>query len=274
VEFDLSVNIEDAANDVRDRVSRATANLPKDVDPPVVAKADADANPIYFINVKSADRDILSLNEIVTRDIKEKFQTVAGVSAVQLWGEKKFAMRLRIDPDKLASYRLTAPDIVSALSKQNIELPSGSIEGAMTELTVRTQGRLTTPEEFNNLILREEGDRVVKFSDVGYAELAPENEKTVFKRDLVPMIAVAVIPQPGANQIQIVDDIEKKLVQIKAALPSDVRSRRNHYHCHRFSSLDYLPFPTRLAFNLDSVNSYSCILDWLVFYHVCNGLFY
>ena len=223
VEFDLSVNIEDAANDVRDRVSRATANLPKDVDPPVVAKADADANPIYFINVKSAERDILSLNEIVTRDIKEKFQTVAGVSAVQLWGEKKFAMRLRIDPDKLASYRLTAPDIVSALSKQNIELPSGSIEGAMTELTVRTQGRLTTPEEFNNLILREEGDRVVKFSDVGYAELAPENEKTVFKRDLVPMVAVAVIPQPGANQIQIVDDIEKKLVQIKAALPKDVQ---------------------------------------------------
>jgi hydrophobe/amphiphile efflux-1 (HAE1) family protein len=222
VEFDLSVNIEDAANDVRDRVARSLANLPKDVDPPVVAKADADSNPIYFINVKSKNRDLLELNEIVTRNIKEKFQTVTGVSSVQIWGEKKYAMRLRIDPVKLASFRLTAPDIVNALTKQNIELPSGSIEGAMTELTVRTQGRLTTAEDFNNLILREEGDKVVKFNDVGFAELAPENEKTFFKRDLVPMVAVAVIPQPGANQIQIVDDIKKKLVQIKNTLPDDV----------------------------------------------------
>lgn len=222
VEFDLSVNIEDAANDVRDRVARSLANLPKDVDPPVVAKADADSNPIYFINVKSKNRDLLELNEIVTRNIKEKFQTVTGVSSVQIWGEKKYAMRLRIDPVKLASFRLTAPDIVNALSKQNIELPSGSIEGAMTELTVRTQGRLTTAEDFNNLILREEGDKVVKFNDVGFAELAPENEKTYFKRDLVPMVAVAVIPQPGANQIQIVDDVKKKLVQIKNTIPDDV----------------------------------------------------
>ena len=222
VEFDLSVDIEDAANDVRDRVARSLANLPKDVDPPVVAKADADSSPIYFINVKSEKRDLLDLNEIVTRNIKEKFQTVTGVSSVQIWGEKKYAMRLRIDPVKLSSYRLTAPDIVNALNKQNIELPSGSIEGAMTELTVRTQGRLTTPEDFDNLILREEGDKVVKFSDVGYTELAPENEKTFFKRDMVPMVAVAVIPQPGANQIQIVDDIKKKLVQIQSTIPADI----------------------------------------------------
>jgi hydrophobe/amphiphile efflux-1 (HAE1) family protein len=222
VEFDLSVDIEDAANDVRDRVARSLANLPKDVDPPVVAKADADSNPIYFINIKSAKRDLLDLNELVTRNIKEKFQTIKGVSSVQIWGEKKYAMRLRIDPVRLSSYRLTAPDIVNALTKQNIELPSGSIEGAMTELTVRTQGRLTTPDDFNNLILREEADKVVKFSDVGFAELAPEVEKTFFKRDMTPMIAVAVIPQPGANQIQIVDDIEKKMTQIRATLPDDI----------------------------------------------------
>jgi hydrophobe/amphiphile efflux-1 (HAE1) family protein len=222
VEFDLAVDIEDAANDVRDRVARSLANLPKDIDPPVVAKADADSNPIYFINVKSEKRDLLDLNEIVTRNIKEKFQTVTGVSSVQIWGEKKYAMRLRIDPVKLSSYRLTAPDIVNALNKQNIELPSGSIEGAMTELTVRTQGRLITPQDFDNLILREEGDKVVKFSDVGHTELAPENEKTFFKRDMVPMVAVAVIPQPGANQIQIVNDIKKKLVQIQSTIPADV----------------------------------------------------
>ncbi len=225
VEFDLSVNIEDAANDVRDRVSRAMGQLPKDVDPPIVAKADADANPIFNINVFSSTRDLLSLNELATRNIKEKFQTIPGVSSVQLWGEQKYAMRLHIDPERLASFRLTAPDIVNALAKQNIELPSGSIEGANTELTVRTQGRMTTEEDFNNLIIKEEGDRSVKFSDVGRAELSPENNKTFFKRDLKPMISIAVIPQPGSNQIQIVDAIHKKVEQIRLTLPADVEMK-------------------------------------------------
>ncbi|WP_395767661.1 efflux RND transporter permease subunit, partial [Aquirufa sp.] len=222
VEFDLAVNIEDAANDVRDRVSRSMALLPKDVDPPVVSKADADSNPIYNLNIYSSTRDLLSLNEIATRNVKEKLQTIPGVSSVQMWGEKKYAMRLHIDPERLASFRLTAPDIVSALTKQNIELPSGSIEGNNTELTVRTQGRMTSVEDFNNLIIREEGDRSVKFSDVGNAELAPENEKTFFKRDMVPMISIAVIPQPGSNQIEIVDQIHKKFKQIQTTIPSDV----------------------------------------------------
>jgi multidrug efflux pump len=139
-----------------------------------------------------------------------------------MWGEKKYAMRLNIDPERLASFRLTAPDIVNALTKQNIELPSGSIEGNNTELTVRTQGRLATVEDFNNLIIREEGDRIVKFSDVGNAVIAPENEKTFFKRDMVPMISIAVIPQPGSNQIEIVDQIHKKMKQIQTTIPSDV----------------------------------------------------
>jgi multidrug efflux pump subunit AcrB len=183
VEFELSIDIENAANDVRDRVSRAMAILPKDVDPPVIAKADADSNPIFFINIKSEGRSLLNLNEWVQRNIREKFQTVPGVSSVMIWGEKKYAMRMRIDPVKLSAFRLTPMDITNALSKQNIELPSGSIEGENTELTVRTIGRMTTEEDFNNLIIREEGDRVVKFQDVGTAQLAPENEKTFFKRD-------------------------------------------------------------------------------------------
>jgi multidrug efflux pump len=222
VEFELSVDIEDAANDVRDRVSRAVANLPKDVDPPVVAKADADANPIYFINIKSQKRDLLALNEWVQRNIREKFQTVAGVSSVAIWGEKKYAMRLRIDPVRLASYKLTPMDIAAALAKQNIELPAGSIEGRSTELTVRTLGRLTSPRDFEEMVLQETGDRVVQFKDVGTAELAPENERTFFKRDGTPMLAVAVIPQPGANQIEIVNLVEQKLQQIKVSTPSDI----------------------------------------------------
>jgi multidrug efflux pump len=198
------------------------ALLPKDVDPPVVSKADSDSSPIYNLNIYSDTRDLLSLNEIATRSVKEKLQTIPGVSSVQMWGEKKYAMRLNIDPERLASFRLTAPDIVNALTKQNIELPSGSIEGNNTELTVRTQGRLATVEDFNNLIIREEGDRIVKFSDVGNAVIAPENEKTFFKRDMVPMISIAVIPQPGSNQIEIVDQIHKKMKQIQTTIPSDV----------------------------------------------------
>lgn len=223
VEFELDVNIEDAANDVRDRVSRAVANLPPDADPPVVAKADADASPIYFIQLLSSKRSLLEVNDIANRQFRERFQTIPGVSSVQIWGEKKYAMRLRIDPVKLASYRLTAIDIANALRTQNVELPSGSVEGATTELTVRTLGRLSTASDFNNLILKETADQVVKFQDVGYAELAPEVERTMFKRDGVPMVAVAVIPQPGANQIEIANDVYVKLDQIKRDLPPDLK---------------------------------------------------
>ncbi len=210
VEFDLGVDMEAAANDVRDRVSGAQRNLPPDVDPPNVSKADADASPIWFINVQSATRPLLDLNDIVTRQFKEKFQTVTGVSSVQIWGEQKYSMRLRIDPAKLAAYRLTSIDVSSALARQNVELPSGSIEGQNMELTVRTLGRLRTVEDFDNMIIKEEANRIVRFKDVGRAELAPENERTEFKRDGVPMVALAVIPQPGANHISIVERSEQE----------------------------------------------------------------
>ena len=263
VEFELSVDIENAANDVRDRVSRALANLPKDVDPPIVAKADADASPIYFINVHSAKRDLLDLNEICQRQIREKFQTVPGVSSVMIWGEKKYAMRLRIDPAKLSSYKLTPLDISNALAKQNIELPAGSIEGANTELTVRTIGRLTSPHDFDEMILREEGDRVVKFKDVGFAELAPENEKTFFKRDGVPMLAIAVVPQPGSNQIEIVNRIEDKLKQIKQVVPADVIIELG-YDNTRFvrTSITEVKDTIILAFALVALIIFLFLRDW------------
>ncbi|WP_428664652.1 efflux RND transporter permease subunit [Runella sp.] len=222
VEFDLGVDLETAANDVRDRVSRSLGLLPRDIDPPIVSKADADSNPIFFLNVKTEKRSMLELNDIVERQIKERLQTVAGVSSIQVWGEKRYSMRLWIDPLKLASYRLTAIDVLNALTRQNIELPSGTIEGASTELTVRTLGRLTTVEEFNGLIVKEEEDRVVKFRDVGRAELGPENERTLMRRDGIPMVGVAVVPQPGANQIAIVDEVYKRFEQIKKELPPDI----------------------------------------------------
>ncbi|MEL6183573.1 MAG: efflux RND transporter permease subunit [Myxococcota bacterium] len=180
--------LETAANDVRDKVSQAVGDLPPDADPPIVSKADADASPIIFLNIQSDSRSLLELSEIAENTFKERLQTINGVSQIRIWGEKRYAMRLWINPDQLAAYQLTPLDVQNALQRENIELPSGSVEGLTTELTVRTQGRLTTPEEFNNLTIKEVNGRLVRFRDIGYAELGPENLRTVLKRDgdLVP----------------------------------------------------------------------------------------
>ncbi|MCX6149548.1 MAG: efflux RND transporter permease subunit [Ignavibacteriales bacterium] len=222
VEFNLGVDLEAAANDVRDKVSRAMRNLPTDVDPPVVTKAEADASPIVFLSVKSNSRNLLDLSRIANDVFKERLQTIPGVSQVVIWGEKKYSMRLWLDPKKLSAYNLTPLDVQNALNTENIELPSGRIEGASTELTVRTLGRLVSPDDFNNLILKEENGNVVKLSDVGEAVLGPENERTILKRDGIPMVGVVVIPQPGSNHIEIVDQFYKVIEQLKKDVPPDL----------------------------------------------------
>jgi multidrug efflux pump len=221
-EFDVTVDIEAAANDVRDRVSRAQRSLPADVDPPTVSKADADAFPILFLSVKSEKRNLLELSDIAQNIFKERIQTIPGVSQVGIWGERRFSMRLWMDPAKLGAYKITPLDIRNALARENIELPSGRIEGSNTELTVRTLGRLSTVEEFNNLIIRESDKVIVRFRDVGYAELYPENDRSILRRDGIPMVGVVVIPQPGANHIQIADEFYKRVEQIKKDLPEDI----------------------------------------------------
>lgn len=221
-EFDVTVDIEAAANDVRDRVSRAQRSLPADVDPPTVSKADADAFPILFLSVKSDKRNLLELSDIAQNTFKERIQTIPGVSQVGIWGERRFSMRLWMDPAKLGAYKITPLDIRNALARENIELPSGRIEGSNTELTVRTLGRLSTVEEFNNLIIRESDKVIVRFRDVGYAELYPENDRSILRRDGIPMVGVVVIPQPGANHIQIADEFYKRVEQIKKDLPGDI----------------------------------------------------
>lgn len=222
VEFSLEVDLEAAANDVRDKVSGAQYLLPRDADPPVVQKADADSDPIIFINLGSPKRPIMELSDIAENIFKERLQTIPGVSSVSVWGSKRPAMRLWMDPTKLAAYQISPLDIRNALTRENVELPSGRIEGNATELTVRTLGRLVTPSDFNNLVVRQEGDRVIRFSDVGRAELGPENLRTGLLRDGVPTVGNAVIPQPGTNHIEIVDEVYKRIEQIKKDLPSDI----------------------------------------------------
>jgi len=222
VEFDLEIDMETAANDVRDRVSRAQRNLPPDAEPPTVQKADADASPIVFLNVNSERRNLLELTSIAENIFKEQLQTIPGVSEIRIWGSREYAMRLWMDPIKLAAYGVTPLDVQQALSRENVELPSGRIEGSTTELTVRTMGRLTSPEEFNNLIIREDEGRKVRFQDIGYAELGAQNERTVLKRNGVPMVGVVAIPQPGSNQLSIADEFFVRVDRIKRDLPEDI----------------------------------------------------
>ena len=222
VEFELSVDMETAANDVRDKVSRAQRYLPRDADPPTVAKADADADPIMQVTVGSPTRSLLELSEIAELTVKERLQTIANVSAVEIWGENRYAMRLWLDPVRMASYRITPMDVKNALDRENIELPAGSIEGDDLEQAIRTMGLMQTPEEFNNMIIIEDDFRIVRFGDVGTAELDPENRKNILRLNGLPMVSCVVIPQPGANQIVIADEVRLRLEQMKKDLPEDV----------------------------------------------------
>ncbi len=222
VEFQLSVDLETAANDVRDKVSQAQRFLPRDCDPPTVSKADADAEPILNVAVKSPKRSLLELSEIAELTLKEQLQTISGVSAVSIWGEKRYAMRIWLDPVKLAGYQMTPLDVRNAIERENVELPAGSIEGNTTELTIRTLGLMTTPEEFNNLILKQSGDQLIRVRDIGRAELGAEDLRGIMKINGVPMVSTVIIPQPGANHIDIVDDVYERLEFIKKDLPDDV----------------------------------------------------
>jgi multidrug efflux pump len=224
VEFDLDMDLEAAANDVRDRVSQAVRNLPADADPPIVVKSNADSNPILSMTMQSDQRSMLELSEIANNNFKERLQTIPGVSEIRIWGEKKYSMKLQLDPVKMAGYRITPSDVRAALDRENVELPSGRIEGYRTELTIRTMGRLETPEQFNDLILREENGVVVRLRDVGRAELMPENERSLLRGNgAIPQVGIAVTPQPGSNYIAIADEFHKRFEQIKKDLPDDLR---------------------------------------------------
>ncbi len=222
VEFELSVDMETAANDVRDKVSRAQRFLPRDCDPPTVSKADADATPIMQISVRSDTRSLMEVSEIADLTVKERLQTIQDVSGVSIWGEKRYSMRLWLDPDKMAGYGVTPMDVKNAIDKENVELPSGRIEGDKIELSIRTLGLMSTPYEFNNVIIKKNGSQIVRFQDIGRAELGPEDTRSAFRKDGVPMVVVVIVPQPGANHIMIADEAIQRVEQLKKDLPEDV----------------------------------------------------
>ena len=263
VEFELSVDLETAANDVRDKVSQAMRLLPRDCDPPIVTKADADANPILFLTVESGKRSLLELSEIADLTLKQQLQTISGVSAVSIFGEKRYSMRLWIDPVKLAGYQLTPMDVRNAINRENVELPSGTIEGTNTQLTIRTLGLMTTPKEFNDMIIKQSGDQIVRFQDIGRAELGPEDIRGILKRDGVPMAMIAIIPQPGSNHIEIVDEVFTRLEYIKKDLPDDVTVNVNYDNTQYIrSSINEVKHTIYIAFALVVVIIYFFLRSW------------
>lgn len=222
VEFNLNTDLETAANDVRDKVSQAIKQLPQDIDaPPVVSKADANSDPIISMTLLSNTRSLLEVSDYAENVIAQNFQTISGVSNVQIWGQRRYAIRIRLLPDKLASYNLTPLDIKNALSKENIDLPSGKIEGDKTELTVNTNAKLSSVTEFESMIVKEEKQVIVRLRDVAFVELGSENESTILKESGIPMVGIALIPLPGANYIDISDEFYKRYNQLKSELPKD-----------------------------------------------------
>ena len=265
VEFELSVDLETAANDVRDKVSRAQRYLPRDCDPPTVSKADADATPILMVAIQSDKRSLLEISEIADLTVKEQLQTIPNVSGVEIWGEKKYSMRLWLDPIKMSGYGITPMDVKNAVDRENVELPSGSIEGDNTELSIRTLGLMHTAEEFNNLIIKENSNRIVRFSDIGRAELEARDLKSYMKMNGVPMIGVVVIPQPGANHIDIANEVYDRMEIMKKDLPEDVHYSYSFDNTKFIrASIDEVKSTVYEAFILVIIIIFLFLRDWRV----------
>jgi len=219
IEFDLSRDIDIAAQDVRDRVSRARGELPDDILEPIIAKQDSDAQPIIWIAFNSERYSPLELTTIAERQIKPRFQGVAGVSSVIIGGEKRYAMRLWLDPDRMAARRVTVLDVERALKQQNIELPSGRVENLDREMTIQTLGELKTADEFNELVLRADGPNLVRLRDVGRAEVGAEDYRTIARARGKPCIFLGVVKQAKANTVSVAHAIKAETAAIKPTLP-------------------------------------------------------
>ncbi|MEP6596278.1 MAG: efflux RND transporter permease subunit [Ginsengibacter sp.] len=266
VEFELSVDLEAAANDVRDKVGQAVRSLPQDLDaPPVISKADASADPIISMTVQSDTRNQLEITEYSNNNIVERLQTIPGVSTINIWGEKRYAMRIWFDPQKLTAYNLTAIDVQAALQKESVELPAGKVEGNATELSVRTFGRLNTEDEFNNIIVKNVNGVDIRLKDIGQAVLGPENLQSSLKESGIPMIALVIVPQPGSNYVAISNEFYKRFEQIKKDLPADFKLNialdQTQFIKRSISEVEETLF---IAFALVVLIIYLFFRDWLI----------
>ncbi len=220
IEFDLSRDIDVAAQDVRDRVSRVRGRLPLDIREPIVAKQDSDASPIIWANLNSDRHSPRELTMIAENQIKPRLQGIAGVSSIMIGGEKRFAMRLWLDSERMAAHQATVLDVASALRQQNVELPSGRIENLDTEMTIMTRGELKTAVEFNELVIRSEGGTLVRLRDIGYAEEGVEDYRTLARSMGKPCVFVGVVKQAKANTVAVAQGIRREVKALNPTLPT------------------------------------------------------
>jgi multidrug efflux pump len=263
VEFDLAVPMDAAANDVRDKVAVARQQLPADADPPIVEKADADSAPIVFLTLRSETKSILDVAYVADTVIKERVQTIPGVSAVRIFGDKRYAMRLLLDADRMNAHGVTPSDIQAAIQRENVDLPAGRLEGASTEMGLRSLARLTTPEEFNALTIKSERGRIIRLSDVGRAELGAENMRTGMRYLGVPMVGVAIIPQPNTNAIAIADEFYKRLAEIQRVLPPEYTAEIGYdFTSNVRKSVSEVQETLLVAFSLVAFIIFAFLRDW------------
>ncbi len=266
IEFNLGVNLEDAASDVRDKVSQAARSLPQDIDaPPVVSKADPNSEFILILALQSPTKSLLELSDYGENVLQQQFQTINGVSAVGLFGEKRYAMRLWLNPDKMNTYNVSFTDLRNALNTENIDLPPGKIYGSNTELTIRTVGRLTTEQQFRDLIIREDSSGIVRLSDIANVELGAEDYEQSWKYNGVNAVGLYVIPQPGANDIAIADEFYKRLDAIEKSNRTDIQLKVLIDNTKNIrNSLDEVKHTLIIAFILVVLVIFIFFRNWLI----------
>lgn len=222
IEFDLSREIDLAAQDVRDRVSRVRGRLPEEIDEPIVAKQDADAMAVIWIGMNSERFTPLEMTTLAEKQIKNRLQTVKGVSSVIIGGEQRFAMRLWLDSEKMAAHRITVLDVQRALRQQNVELPSGRVENLDREMTIETRGELKSAAEFNDLVIKNDGTKIVRLRDIGQARPGVENMRTIARNNGKPCIFLGIVKQSKANTVEVAGGVKTEMASIAKMLPAGI----------------------------------------------------
>ena len=223
LEFNLDRNVDVAAQDVRDKVSRVRGRLPRDIEEPVIAKQEADAQPFFWLALSSPNYDLLQLTDIADRQVKARLQSLSGVGSAQIFGERRFSMRVWLSSTELAARAVTVQDVERAIQSRSVEVPAGRIESDRREFSVRSLGELKTPDEFNNLTVSNSNGQSVRLEDLGRVELGAQDERSALRYNGSPAVAIGVVRQSKANLIQVAEEIKAALPAIQASLPPGVK---------------------------------------------------
>jgi multidrug efflux pump len=223
IEFELNRKVDEAANDVRDRVSRVRGNLPREIDDPVISKVDANAQPIVWLALSSDNHNGLELTDVADRILKERIQRLAGVGSVIIGGERRYAMRVWLDPLHMAAHGLTTQDIEAAIRRENAEIPGGRVEGVEREFSVRTRGELATPEEFGAIIVSQNKDDIVRLRDIAEVNVGAEDERTLARYNGKSAVGLGIVKQSKASTVDVADEVRKALQQLTGLLPAGMR---------------------------------------------------